>query len=176
MSVLVAHCSKVRNEEAGATVVQFRIGCFSCCWLMPVLAAQRNKLGDFYAWNACLSHILALAQVRGPFCFALAFSLHILRVHGCAVCPLRPAEGASLAIPWHWRAAVLQSWLFLLHMLHAFLNHILALAQVRSRCCSMLLCLGVACWSQLAGANLLEPTCWSQLAGANLLEPTCSAT
>jgi hypothetical protein len=28
------------------------------------LRSQRGKLGDFYAWNACLSHILALAQVR----------------------------------------------------------------------------------------------------------------
>jgi hypothetical protein len=28
------------------------------------LRSQRGKLGDFYAWNACLSHILALAQVH----------------------------------------------------------------------------------------------------------------
>jgi hypothetical protein len=32
------------------------------------LRSQRGKLGDFYAWNACLSHILALAQVRRRFC------------------------------------------------------------------------------------------------------------
>uniref|UniRef100_A0A383WGP6 Acyl-coenzyme A oxidase n=1 Tax=Tetradesmus obliquus TaxID=3088 RepID=A0A383WGP6_TETOB len=28
------------------------------------LRSQRGKLGDFYAWNACLSHILALAQAH----------------------------------------------------------------------------------------------------------------
>jgi acyl-CoA oxidase len=28
------------------------------------LRSKRVKLGDFYAWNACLSHILSLAQVR----------------------------------------------------------------------------------------------------------------
>jgi hypothetical protein len=27
------------------------------------LRAKRARLGDFHAWNACLSHILALAQV-----------------------------------------------------------------------------------------------------------------
>lgn len=27
------------------------------------LRNQRAKVGDFYAWNACLSHILALANV-----------------------------------------------------------------------------------------------------------------
>lgn len=25
--------------------------------------SKRNQLGDFYAWNACLSHILNLAKV-----------------------------------------------------------------------------------------------------------------
>lgn len=27
--------------------------------------SKRNQLGDFYAWNACLSHILNLAKVGG---------------------------------------------------------------------------------------------------------------
>lgn len=27
------------------------------------LRNQRSKVGDFYAWNACLNHILALAKV-----------------------------------------------------------------------------------------------------------------
>jgi hypothetical protein len=25
--------------------------------------SKRNQLGEFYAWNACLSHILSLAKV-----------------------------------------------------------------------------------------------------------------
>lgn len=32
------------------------------------LRSQRARLGDFYAWNACLSHILALANVRAACC------------------------------------------------------------------------------------------------------------
>lgn len=36
-----------------------------CCCAVVCCCSKRNQLGDFYAWNACLSHILNLAKVIG---------------------------------------------------------------------------------------------------------------